>query len=293
MISKDIRPLDIAKVLPLIKLAVAEDFGDGDPTSRITIPEDKISKTDITAREDMVVCGMVIVRDILKLYDVGLEVEIYKYDGSKAKKGDVLGVISGRLQPMLSAERVLLNFLQRLCGVASLTNRYVDVVRGTKAAIYDTRKTTPGWRELEKYAVRCGGGFNHRYNLGSAVMLKDNHFSSLGENHAMELTRFVRMSKAIEGVEFVSVEVDDVDSQLDLVLSIPGIDIILLDNMPAGLCRKAVEKRDKIKGNKPQLEASGGITLDNLREIAQSGVDRISIGAITHGAKAVDIGLDK
>lgn len=293
MVTKDIKPLDISKVMPLIKLAVEEDFGDGDPTSRITIPQDKVTKTLLRSRQDIVVCGMAIAREVLKCYDMDLHIEIFKADGSKALEGDVIAEIKGPLRPMLSAERVLLNFLQRLSGVATLTSRYVKEVEGTKAGIYDTRKTTPGWRELEKYAVRCGGGFNHRYNLGDAVMLKDNHFAHLGEDHAAELKKFVDQSRSTPGVKFVSVEVDHVDWQLDVVLNVSGVDIILLDNMTVDEYKLAVDKRNLVCGSKPLLEASGGITLDNLRQIALTGVERISIGAITHGAKAVDIGLDK
>ncbi len=293
MITKDIMPLDISKVMPLIKLAVAEDFGAGDPTSEITIAQDKTAQTTLLAREDIVVCGMVIAREVLKCYDIGLDIEIFKSDGDTAAAGERLGRITGLLRPMLSAERVLLNFLQRLCGVATLTNRYVKEVDGTRAGIYDTRKTTPGWRELEKYAVRCGGGFNHRYNLADAVMLKDNHFAHLGQDHIAELTRFVEKSRDFEDVKFVCVEVDDVEYQFDTVLKVPGVDIILLDNMTVEQYRFAVAKRDAIRTGKPLLEASGGITLSNLRQIAMTGVERISIGAITHGARAVDIGLDK
>lgn len=293
MLTKDIKPLDISKVMLLIQLAVAEDFGDGDPTSEITIDADKTTKTLLQSREDIVVCGMAMAREVLKCYDMALEVKILKEDGDLANKGDVLAEITGPLRPMLSAERVLLNFLQRLSGVATLTSRYVKEVQGTRAGIYDTRKTTPGWRELEKYAVRCGGGFNHRYNLGDAVMLKDNHFAHLGNDHAAELKKFVDQSRSTPGVKFVSVEVDHVDWQLDIVLNVPGVDIILLDNMSVDEYKLAVEKRNLICGNKPLLEASGGITIENLRQIATTGVERISIGAITHGAKAVDIGLDK
>ncbi len=293
MITKDILPLDISKVLPLIKLAVDEDFGGGDPTSEITIAENKTAQTVLSAREDMVVCGMAIAREVLKCYDIGLDIEIFKVDGEVAAAGEPLGRITGLLRAMLSAERVLLNFLQRLCGVATLTNRYVKEVDGTRAGIYDTRKTTPGWRELEKYAVRCGGGFNHRYNLSDAVMLKDNHFAHLGKDHIAELGKFVEKSRSFAAVRFVCVEVDDVDYQLDTVLKVPGIDIILLDNMTVDQYRLAVAKRDAVCIAKPMLEASGGITLSNLRQIALTGVERISIGAITHGARAVDIGLDK
>jgi nicotinate-nucleotide pyrophosphorylase (carboxylating) len=293
MVTKDIKPLDISKVMPLIKLAVAEDFGDGDPTSEITIDAGKTAVTMLRSREDIVVCGMAVAREVLKCYDMSLEIKIHKPDGSHAAAGELLAEISGPLRAMLSAERVLLNFLQRLSGVATLTARYVKEVEGTKAGIYDTRKTTPGWRELEKYAVRCGGGFNHRYNLGDAVMLKDNHFAHLGSDHAGELRKFVDKSRSTDGVKFVSVEVDHVDWQLDIVLNVPGVDVILLDNMSVDEYKLAVEKRNLVCPGKPLLEASGGITLDNLRSIAQTGVERISIGAITHGARAVDIGLDK
>ena len=293
MITKDIRPLDISKVMPLIKLAVDEDFGGGDPTTEITIAADKRSCTTLAAREDIIVCGMAVAREVLKSYDMSLEIEMLKSDGEFAASGEAIGTLTGPLRPMLSAERVLLNFLQRLSGVATLTNRYVREVQGTRAGIYDTRKTTPGWRELEKYAVRCGGGFNHRYNLSDAVLLKDNHFAHLGADHISELKRFVDMSRSFPAVKFVCVEVDDVAGQLDTVLKVPGIDIILLDNMSVEQYKLAVAKRDALGAGKPLLEASGGITLSNLRQIALTGVERISIGAITHGARAVDIGLDK
>ncbi len=292
MRTEEIAPLDISKVMPLIRLAVNEDYAGGDPTSEITIEPHKEATAYLRSREDIVVCGMALAAEILKLYDISLEIDIYKADGSFAKTGDIIAEVKGLLRPMLSAERVLLNFLQRLSGVATMTNRYVKEIQGTKAGIYDTRKTTPGWRELEKYAVRCGGGFNHRYNLGDAVMLKDNHFANLGENHLQQLQKFVAKSREIEGIKFVCVEVDSPDEQLDIVLQAKGVDIILLDNMRCEQYRYAVEKRDKA-GSKALLEASGGITIDNLRQIALSGVDRISIGAITHGARAVDIGLDK
>jgi len=168
MRTKEIAPLDISKVVSLIKLAVNEDYADGDPTTLITIEKDKKATAYLRSREDIVVCGMAIAPEILKLYDMSLNIQMHKTDGSFASAGELLGEINGLLAPMLSAERVLLNFLQRLSGIATLTNRYVKQIEGTKARIYDTRKTTPGWRELEKYAVRCGGGFNHRYNLGDA-----------------------------------------------------------------------------------------------------------------------------
>ena len=290
---KDIKPLDMSKVKTLIDLAVEEDFGQGDPTSRITIAENLETTTILRSREDVVVCGMEVAKEVLSRYDSKLVLEVLKADGEKAKAGEVIGRISGPLRAMLSAERVLLNFLQRLCGVATLTSKYVQAVEGTGAGIYDTRKTTPGWRELDKYAVRCGGGFNHRYNLGDAVMLKDNHYAHLGADHFAELKRFVELSRKEPSVKFVSVEVDRIEGQLDVVLNVPGVDIILVDNMSLDEYRLAVKMRNERCGDKPYLEASGGITISNIREVAMTGVDRISIGALTHSARAVDIGLDK
>jgi nicotinate-nucleotide pyrophosphorylase (carboxylating) len=174
-----------------------------------------------------------------------------------------------------------------------MTYKYVHAVRGTQAKIYDTRKTIPGWRELEKYSVRCGKGHNHRFSLREAVMFKDNHIVQLGKNFEPRLRVLVGKARKIEGVKFVCVEVDHVDDQLNHVLKVPGIDVVLLDNMGQWQYKHAVEMRNKMCGDKPLLEASGGITLNNVRQIALCGVDRISIGAITHSAVSVDIGLDR
>ncbi len=286
------KKLDMQKVNTLINIAVEEDYGRGDPTSSLTIPADAYGKTHIITREEIVVCGMAIVESVLKRYDENLKLRILKNDGSQAMVADALGIIEGPLRPMLSAERVLLNFLQRLCGVATMTYKYVHAVRGTKTKIYDTRKTTPGWRELEKYAVRCGKGRNHRYDLSEAVMIKDNHLAEMGKNFESKLYKLVEDARKIRGVKAIFVEVDHVDDQLDKVLKVPGIDVILLDNMGQWQYKHAVEMRNKMCGSKPLLEASGGITLQNVRQIALCGVDRISVGAITHSATAVDISLD-
>jgi len=289
------KKLDLAKVRPLIEMAVEEDYGHGDPTSEITIPASAKTSTNIVSREEIVVCGMPIVREVLKHYDKRLKLKVLKGDGKRAGVGEILAVISGPARPMFSAERVILNFLQRLSGIATMTYKYVNSVRGTRAKIYDTRKTAPGWRELEKYAVRCGGGFNHRYGLGDAVMIKDNHFAQLGTRFQKKLKAMVEKARKTPGVKFVCVEVDHVDDQLDRVLKVPGVDVILLDNMGQWQLRHAVEMRDRMCGkNKgPRLEASGNVNLNNVRAIAISGVDRISIGAITHSAGCVDIGLDR
>ena len=290
---RDFEKLDISKIQTLIDLAVEEDYGQGDPTSELTISEDMMTTTTLRCREDVVVCGMDVVREVLKKYDERLSLEVLVEDGGCAVEGQAIGTLSGPLRQMLSAERVVLNFLQRLCGVATQTAKYARVVAGTNAGVYDTRKTTPGWRELEKYAVRCGGGCNHRYNLGDAVMLKDNHFAHLGENHEAELKRFVNSAKQRPSVKFVCVEVDDIGQQLETVLRVDGVDIVLLDNMSIEEYRQAVKMRNERCGQKPLLEASGGITLKRLRDIAETGVERISVGALTHSVVAVDIGLDK
>ncbi len=288
-----IKPLDMEIVLPLIQMAVDEDFGAGDPTSEISIPEDKIDKAYIVTREEIVVCGMELVKHVLKLYDERLKLRVLIEDGHRANVANRLGVIEGPVRSMLSAERVVLNFLQRLCGISTMTWKFVNAVRGTKAKIYDTRKTIPGWRELEKYAVRCGGGYNHRMNLGEAVMFKDNHWTELGEKFEPKLHKMVQQAIENPKVKYVVVEVDHVDNQLDRVLTIPGIDVILLDNMGQWQLKHAVEMRDHMCGKKPLLEASGGVTLNNVLAIAACGVDRIAIGAITHSAVAADIGLDR
>jgi nicotinate-nucleotide pyrophosphorylase (carboxylating) len=286
--------LDLEKVRTLIDLAVEEDFGQGDPTSRIVTGDNEIIAAKLVTREEIVVCGMDVVREILKRYDKRLKLRVLIGDGRHANVADTLGIVSGPLRGMLSAERVVLNFLQRLCGISTMTWKFVRAIRGTRARIYDTRKTIPGWRYLDKYAVRCGGGFNHRMSLGDAVMFKDNHFAQFDDQFEPKLKRMVAQARKARGVKFVAVEVDHVDNQLDRVLTIPGIDIILLDNMGQWQLKHAVELRDQMPGrHKPMLEASGGITLNNVRAVANCGVDRIAIGAITHSAVAVDIGLDR
>jgi len=285
--------LNMEKVSRLIDIAVEEDYGSGDPTSELTIPANAKGKAYIITREEIIVSGMAVVKETLKRYDRRLKLKVFKRDGQRANVADRLAVIEGPIRSMLSAERVVLNFLQRLCGVATMTYKYVHAVRGTKAKIYDTRKTIPGWRELDKYAVRCGKGHNHRYNLSEAVMFKDNHVAQISKNLSLKLRELVAKAKKIKTVKFICVEVDHVDDQLNYVLEIPGIDVVLLDNMGQWQYKHAVEMRNKMCGDKPLLEASGGITLNNVRQIALCGVDRISIGAITHSAVSVDIGLDR
>jgi nicotinate-nucleotide pyrophosphorylase (carboxylating) len=288
-----IKKLDLEKVRPLIEMAVQEDFGKGDPTSEITVHPKVQAREYLITREEIVVCGMELIAEVLKFYDPHLKLKVLIEDGHRANVADRLGIIEGPLRSMHSAERVVLNFLQRLCGISTMTWKFVSAIRGTRAKIYDTRKTIPGWRELEKYAVRCGGGYNHRMNLGEMVMFKDNHLAGLGERFEPKLRKMVAQARQRPGVKSVIVEVDHVDDQLDRVLTIPGIDVILLDNMGQWQLKHAVEMRNEMCGRRPLLEASGGITLNNVLSIASCGVDRIAVGAITHSAVAVDIGLDR
>jgi nicotinate-nucleotide pyrophosphorylase (carboxylating) len=287
------KSLNLENASKLIDMAIEEDYGGRDPSSELMIPAGLKGKAYIITREEIVVSGMNIAKEALKRYDPRLKLKILKRDGQLAKVADKLGLIEGPVRSMLTAERVVLNFLQRLCGIATMTYKYVYAVRGTKAKIYDTRKTIPGWRELEKYAVRCGKGYNHRSNLSEAVMFKDNHIVQLGKNLTPKLKKLVEKAKKIESVKFICVEVDHVDDQLNYVLKVPGVDVVLLDNMGQWQYKHAVEMRNKMCGSKPLLEASGGITLNNVRQIALCGVDRISVGAITHSAVSVDIGLDR
>jgi len=287
--------LNMEKVRPLIKMAVDEDLGAEDITSKLLFKKSTKVKSKIISREEITVCGMNVVAEILKMYDENLKLKIILEDGQTAHVGSKLGIIEGPLAAMLSAERVLLNFLQKLSGISTTTAKYVRAIQGTKAKIYDTRKTTPGWRILEKYAVRCGGGHNHRLGLYDAVLIKDNHLAQLGRNFAPKLKKIINDARKIEHAKFIAVEVDHVDDQLNFVLKIPGIDIVLLDNMGQWQLNHAVEMRSKVLGTKkkPLLEASGNVTLNNVSAIAQCGIDRIAVGAITHSAVAVDIGLDR
>jgi len=289
------KKLNISKVWPLIQLAIEEDLGQGDTTSEILFKDYVTSRAKIISREEIVVCGMEVVRSILKHYDKRLKLKVNIPDGQNAHVSSTLGTIEGPLRSMLSAERVILNFLQKLSGIATTTRKYVQAVKGTNTKIYDTRKTTPGWRLLEKYAVRCGGGHNHRLGLYDGILIKDNHLAELGRNFYPKLKKIVEGARQSKKGKFIAVEVDHVDDQLNHVLKIPGVDIVLLDNMGQWQLKHAVDMRNEMcgKGKKPLLEASGNINLNNVSAIAQCGVDRIAVGAITHSATAVDIALDR
>ncbi len=285
-------------VLRLIELAKNEDLGHGDISTAILDDRQQSATFHLIAKQRGVFAGREIAAAVLAAYGTSVELE-WTASGVDGKKIESLpthlATIQGPQAVILGAERVLLNFLQRLCGVATLTRAFVDAVAGTGATIHDTRKTTPGWRVLEKYAVRCGGGSNHRMGLDDAVLIKDNHLTGIGTErlaHAV-FEMLGRLSMREVKPAFVEVEARNVE-QVAQLLKIVGIDVILLDNFSVDQLREAVELRDGmgLRG-KVALEASGGIRLQSIRSVAQTGVERISVGALTHSATALDLSLDR
>jgi nicotinate-nucleotide pyrophosphorylase (carboxylating) len=285
---------------PLIQLAKSEDLGpnNDDVTSRLLMPEETVSVATVMQRGPGITCGLPIVEMICRTYDErlrveqipGFHMEIIEARYSDARQTPLLR-IRGPVRSLLSAERVILNFLQHLSGVATLTNRYVRRIEGTKAKIYDTRKTLPGYRLLEKYAVRAGGGANLRMGLYDGLLVKDNHLAGLSPKElSAYLSKIVTQSRSEDPRRMIEVEVDTLD-QFRAVLNVPDLDVILLDNMDCPRMSEAVRLRNAAN-SKVHLEASGGITLETVRSIAETGVDRISIGALTHSAPALDIGMD-
>lgn len=274
----------------LARLALDEDLGaGGDLTSLAVIPADRVGEAAFVARSVGRQAGLPAARLVFRLVDPAVRFEERLVDGSRLAPGDVLAVVRGPMRSILTAERTALNFLQRLSGVATLTARYVEQIAGLKAVVLDTRKTTPGWRLLEKYAVRQGGGHNHRMGLFDGVLIKDNHLAALGPT-TEAVGAAVRMAREKHGRGVpLEVEVDTLE-QLDAALA-AGPDIVLLDNMPPERLREAVRRRDAAAPG-VQLEASGGVNLTTVRGIAESGVDRVSVGALTHSATALDIALD-
>jgi nicotinate-nucleotide pyrophosphorylase (carboxylating) len=284
----------------LIQLARREDLGNDDVTSRLMIGEDAVGVGTIVQKEVGIACGLPIVEMVCRAYDErlrveqipGFHLEIIEGRFSDARVTPLLR-IRGPLRSLLSAERVMLNFLQRMSGVASLTQRYVRRVSGTSAKIYDTRKTIPGLRLLDKYAVRCGGGFSFRMGLFDGLLVKDNHIAPVPPRELVSyLLQAVEKCRAEDPSRPIEIEVDTLE-QLGEVLKVEGSFIILLDNMDCPKMTMAVDLRNK-SGRKGQveLEASGGVTLETVRSIAQTGVERIAVGALTHSAAALDIGLE-
>jgi len=271
----------------LIELALAEDLGDGDVTSRYFIPAERRARAFVTARREGVISGIELAARVFEKVDPSLEVEILIEDGSHVSAGALLLSVEGSARSILGAERTALNFVQRLSGVATLTSRYVNAVKGTHARILDTRKTTPGYRLLEKKAVVDGGGHNHRMNLHDRAMVKDNHLVTEGGIAAIQAA-ILQLKNDRPSVE-VELEADHLD-QVREFLALDGVDHILLDNMSLDDLREAVAMRGERAT--PMFEASGGVTLETIRDIAATGIDFISVGALTHSAPALDIGLD-
>jgi nicotinate-nucleotide pyrophosphorylase (carboxylating) len=270
----------------LVEWAIREDLGPaGDITSRTLLPADLQGEALFVQRSSGVVAGLPAVAATLETIDGSLHFEPRVADGSFASPGLELASVRGSLRSILTAERVALNFLQRLSGVATLTRRYVDAVAGLNVVILDTRKTTPGWRLLEKYAVRLGGGTNLRMGLYDGVLIKDNHLAALGGDLVLAIQRARQELKGFT----IECEVDTL-AQLERVLPLRP-DIVLLDNMTTDQLREAVSLRNA-RGPGIKLEASGGVNLATIRAIAETGVERISVGALTHSATALDIGLD-
>lgn len=268
----------------IIENALLEDFRKGgDLTTDALIPEDVMGDTVLRARENGVIAGLEASLYAFKVLDNGVEFEFYKKDGDRVEAGDKIVKISGNVRAMLSAERTCLNLLGRMCGIATFTDTLVQVIDGTKAQVADTRKTTPGFRALEKYAVKVGGGMNHRFGLDDAVMIKDNHLA-----FSDSLTEAVTKVRSYVGHTVkIEVEVDTLEQLKELLKS--PVDIVLLDNMSPAILKEAV---DMVKG-RMITEASGNISIETIRAVAESGVDVISSGALTHSVKNFDIGLDR
>lgn len=265
----------------LIKTALLEDINYVDITTDYLIPEDQENEAKFLAKADGVLCGIEIALRVFTLIQPDFQYEVFIHDGEEVKKGDIIAKIKGKTRTILKGERTALNLLQHMSGISSMTNRIVKIVEGTNASIADTRKTLPGMRSLQKYAVTVGGGKNHRFNLSDAAMLKDNHVDAGGgiTNAVTKLrTKLGHMAK-------VELEVRTLD-ELREALSV-DVDVIMLDNMDNDAMREAV----KIADGKALLEASGGITEETIRDVAETGVDIISIGALTHSVKAFDISL--
>lgn len=287
----------------LIRLAVREDLSNQqDWTTMATVGNDQRSSASIVARQSGVVAGIGVVTAVVEEMNIPMAIELLVADGDELESGTVLCTLSGLSRDLLTAERTILNFLGRLCGVATQTASYVRLLDGTNTQIYDTRKTTPGWRRLEKYAVGCGGGVNHRTGLFDAILIKDNHLAANAEQNGiadMQAAIVDVLAKARQFVEDlgpervgntpVEIEVDTLE-QLSVALPCQP-DIVLLDNMSLEELRQAVSMRDEFSAE-TQLEASGGVTLETLAGIGQTGIDRVSVGALTHSAINLDLGLD-
>lgn len=282
-----------ARAQVLIDMALDDDLGSaGDITSKSTIPEAAESVGRFVARRDGVVAGLPIVGLIAERFRPFIAWKPFASDGDRIAPGEVLGEVRGQTRGILALERISLNFLQRLSGIATMTHRFVEKTEGTHARILDTRKTIPGWRSLDKYAVRCGGGENHRMGLHDAILIKDNHLAALTDSGCVRpVTEAIQRAKTfVHGAGImVTIEVDSIEQLEEALAAAP--DCILLDNFTPEMARIAVERRNR-QAPGVLLEISGGLTLDRIAEYAAMGLDRLSVGALTHSAPALDIALD-
>jgi len=274
--------MDINTLKKNIEKFLHEDIGSGDLTSEATLPPDQTGTAEFIAKESFVVCGIETIAPLVfTTQNPAIEIIKACKDKTQASPGDVLLIAKGPVLDLLKAERAALNIVQRLSGIATFTAMFVEKVKPLPVRILDTRKTTPGLRMLEKYAVRAGGGYNHRFNLADGILIKDNHIQACGSIK----NAVARMREKIPHTMKIEVEASSLDQVRECISC--SVDIIMLDNMEPGMIREAV----KFAGNKALLEASGGINLDNVREVADTGVDYISIGALTHSAPACDISM--
>lgn len=276
-------PLSAQELANVVETALEEDQAFNDVSTLATVASTRSVRSTLVARSSGVICGLPLAMEAFRQLDSGLAMQVGVGDGSLVTRGTEVLRLTGLARGMLSAERVALNYMQRLSGIATLTAQFVDVVRGTPVKVLDTRKTTPGWRRLEKYAVRCGGGTNHRLDLQAGVLIKDNHLAALGGDVAEAIKRARALVPGDTPVEVECDTLDQVQAALDA-----GADWVLLDNMSIEQLEAAVAR---CRG-RAVTEASGGVTLDTVRRIAETGVDRISIGALTHSAPALDLALD-
>ena len=267
----------------LIELAFAEDIGDGDHTTLCCIPEDATGSSHLLIKEDGILAGVEVAKNVFAAFDPTLKVEVRIPDGSPVKVGDIAMVVTGKTRSLLQTERLMLNIMQRMSGIATMTRQYVERLKGTHTRILDTRKTTPGLRMLEKQAVKIGGGTNHRIGLFDMILLKDNHIDFAGgiENAIDRCHRYLKDKKLDLKIE---IEVRDFD-ELQRVLDKGGVDRVMLDNFSVSDTRKAV----KLIAGRVETESSGGITFDTIRDYAEQGVDFISVGALTHSVKGLDM----
>ena len=269
----------------LIELALAEDIGEGDHTTLCSIPENITGKARLVIKESGVIAGVEVAQKVLKRFDEHIEVELFIRDGEAVEPGDIVFVLSGKVQSLLQIERLMLNIMQRMSGIATTTNHYVKLLEGTGTKVLDTRKTTPGMRMLEKQAVKIGGGENHRIGLFDMILLKDNHIDFAGgiRNAILAAQQYLKDKNKNLKIE---VEVRDFD-ELNEALSTGGVDRIMLDNFTPEQTKEAVQ----LVNGRVELESSGGITSDTIRQYAEAGVDYISVGALTHSVKSLDMSL--